>query len=282
MAIKFIIDSASDILPEEAQAMGMVHLAQRVSFDDVEFRDSVDLTHREFYLKLVESDVIPHTSQIPPSEYIEACESVIAAGDTPIIITMSSKLSGTYQSAVIAASECSGDVFVIDSENVALGERILILRGLELVEQGLSAEEIFYTLKEEAKKIRIMALVDTLEYMKKGGRVSAAAALVGGVLSIKPVIAIENGEIIVIGKARGSKKANNLLREMVEKAGGINFDKPFALAYSGLSDELLMKYVDDSRELYAGYTGELPICTIGCAVGTHAGPGAVAVAFFEK
>lgn len=282
MAIKFIIDSASDILPEEARAWGMVHLSQRVIFDDVEFRDSVDLTHREFYLKLVENDSIPRTSQIPPSEYIEACESVIAAGDTPIIITMSSKLSGTYQSAVIAASECSGDVFVIDSENVALGERILIQRGLELAAQGLSAEEVFYALNDEKKKIRIMALVDTLEYLKKGGRVSAAAVLVGGVLSIKPVIAIENGEIIVIGKARGSKKANNLLREMVEKAGGINFDKPFALAYSGLSDELLMKYVDDSRELYAGYTGELPICTIGCAVGTHAGPGAVAVAFFEK
>lgn len=282
MAIKFIIDSASDILPEEARAWGMVHLSQRVIFDDVEFRDSVDLTHREFYLKLVENDSIPRTSQIPPSEYIEACESVIAAGDTPIIITMSSKLSGTYQSAVIASSECSGDVFVIDSENVALGERILIQRGLELAAQGLSAEEVFYALNDEKKKIRIMALVDTLEYLKKGGRVSAAAALVGGVLSIKPVIAVENGEVIVIGKARGSKKANNLLREMVEKSGGINFEKPFALAYSGLSDEVLMKYVEDSRELYAGYTGELPICTIGCAVGTHAGPGAVAVAYFEK
>jgi len=282
MAIRFIIDSASDILPEEAQALGMIHLAQRVNFDGVEFRDSVDLTHREFYLKLIENDVLPRTSQIPPSEYTEACEEIIAAGDTPIIITMSSKLSGTWQSAMIAAAECSGNVYVVDSENVAVGERILIELGLSLAEQGLSAEEIVARLNEEKKKIRIMALVDTLEYLKKGGRVSAAAAIVGGVLSIKPVIAIENGEVVVIGKARGSKKANNLLREMVANAGGINFEKPFALAYSGLSDELLMKYVEDSAELYADFSDDLPIYTIGCAIGTHAGPGAVAVAFFEK
>ena len=282
MSVRFIIDSAADILPADAEALGMVHLPLRVSFEDVEYRDSVDLTHRDFYMKLVESDVLPRTSQIPPSEFQAACEAVIAAGDTPIVITVSSRLSGTYQSAVIAASECSGDVFVIDSENVAIGERILVERGLALAKEGLSAKDIFHALNEEKKKIRIMALVDTLEYLKKGGRVSGAAALVGGVLSIKPVIAIENGEVVVLGKARGSKKANNLLREMVQSAGGINFDKPFALAYSGLSDELLKKYIEDSAELYADYSGELPVYTIGCAIGTHAGPGAVAAAFFEK
>lgn len=282
MAIRFIIDSASDILPGEAEKLNMTHLPLRVSFDGVEYRDSVDLTHRDFYMKLVESDTIPRTSQIPPAEFAAAYEEAIAAGDTPIAITVSSKLSGTYQSAVIAASECSGDVFVIDSENVAIGERILIERGLELAKEGRSAEEVFCALNEEKKKIRIMALVDTLEYLKKGGRISPAVAMVGGVLSIKPVIAIEDGEVVVIGKARGSKKANNLLREMVQNAGGINFDKPFALAYSGLSDEMLRKYAEDSTELYADYHGELPVYTIGCAIGTHAGPGAVAVAFFEK
>lgn len=282
MAVRFIIDSASDIMPDEAAALGMTHLPLRVNFDDVEYRDSVDLTHREFYMKLVESDVLPRTSQIPPADYSEAFESIIAAGDTPIVITLSSKLSGTYQSAMIAAAECSGDVYVVDSENVAIGERILIERGLELAAQGLSAQEIVDTLNAEKKKIRIMALVDTLEYLKKGGRISPAVAMVGGVLSIKPVIAIVNGEVEVIGKARGSKKANNLLRELVEKSGGINFDKPFALAYSGLSDDLLKKYAEDSAELYADYSGELPVHTIGCAIGTHAGPGAVAVAFFEK
>ncbi|MBR6767845.1 MAG: DegV family protein, partial [Clostridia bacterium] len=203
MSVRFIIDSASDILPADAEALGMVHLPLRVGFDDVEYRDSVDLTHRDFYMKLVESDVLPRTSQIPPSEFQEACERVIADGDTPIVITVSSKLSGTYQSAMIAAGECSGDVYVIDSENVAVGERILIERGLSLVREGLSAEEIADILNAEKKKIRIMALVDTLEYLRKGGRVSGAAALVGGVLSIKPVIAIENGEVVVVGKARG-------------------------------------------------------------------------------
>lgn len=282
MAIRLIIDSASDILPEVAKERGMVHLAQRVRFGEREYLDGAELSHSEFYQKLIESDEMPSTSQIPPADFSEAFESVLKDGDIPIAITMASKLSGTCQSARIAAAECSGDVYVVDSENVAIGERILIERGLELIDQGLTAGEIVDILNAEKKHIRIMAMVDTLEYLKKGGRLSGAAALVGGVLAIKPVLAIENGELVVVGKARGSKKANNLLREMVEKAGGIRFDRPFALAYSGLSDAMLKKYIEDSAELYQGYGEPLPIYTIGCAIGAHAGPGAVAVAFFEK
>lgn len=282
MAIRLIIDSASDILPEAAKASGMVHLAQRVRFGENEYLDGVELSHSDFYRKLIESDEMPGTSQIPPADFADAFESVLKAGDTPIAITMSSKLSGTCQSARIAAAECAGDAYVVDSENVAIGERILIQRGLELIGQGLPAGEIVDILNEEKKHIRIMALVDTLEYLKKGGRLSGAAAMVGGVLAIKPVLAIENGEVVVVGKARGSRKANNLLREMIEKAGGIRFDRPFAMAYSGLSDAMLQKYIEDSAELYKGQSEPMPIYTIGCAIGAHAGPGAVAVAFFEK
>ena len=191
-------------------------------------------------------------------------------------------MSGTYQSAVIAAADYPGKVFVVDSESVSLGERILILRGLELVKEGLSVEEIVAKLNEEKKNIRVLALLDTLEYLKKGGRISATAAFAGGLLSIKPVIALEDGEIVVLGKARGSKQGNNLLRELVKKCGGIKFDKPLCLAYSGLSDELLQKYIADSAELWQDKTDELPIATVGCVIGAHAGPGAVAVAFFDK
>lgn len=95
-------------------------------------------------------------------------------------------------------------------------------------------------------------------------------------------ISLEDGEVSLIGKARGSKQGNNLLRELIEKCGGINFEKPFALAYSGLSDKLLQKYIKDSAELWEGKVEELPISTVGCAIGTHAGPGAIAIAFFEK
>jgi len=282
MAIKFIIDSASDMLPEEAKALGLVHVPLTVRFNEEEYQDGVTISHKEFYEKLIESDVLPKTSQITPVTFGEVYEQVVSQGDTAIVITLSSKLSGTYQSAMIAAQEYEGKVYVVDSENVALGERIVILRALELAKEGLSAEEIVAKLDEEKKKVRVIALFDTLEYLKKGGRISGTVAFVGGVLAIKPVIQVIDGEIRQVGKARGSKQGNNLLREMVKECGGINFDKPYYLAYSGLSDDLLRKYVQDSAELWEGKTDKLPISTVGATIGTYAGPGAIAVTFFEN
>ena len=282
MAIQFIIDSASDILPHEAQALGLVHLPLTVQFGEDSYRDAVDLTHEGFYEKLVESDVLPTTSQIPPGAFAAAYEKVAEAGDEAVVITLSGKLSGTWQSACIAAEGYEDRIFVVDSENVCVGERILVQRGLELREQGLSAREIAARLEEEKKNVRLLALLDTLEYLKKGGRISAATAFAGGLLSIKPVIAVEDGLVAMKGKARGSKQGNNLLRQLVEECGGIDFEKPFALAYSGLSDKLLQKYIADSGELWQDKTEALPITTVGCTIGTHAGPGAVAVAFFTN
>ncbi len=282
MGIKFMIDSASDILPSEAEELGVVHLPLTVMFGEETYRDAVDLTHEEFYEKLVEGDTFPTTSQMNPSGFEDAIRPVVEAGDTAIIITVSGKLSGTYQSAMIAADEFEGKVFVVDSENVCVGERLLLYRGLELRYQGLSAAEIVDKLNEEKKNIRLLALLDTLEYLKKGGRISSAVAFAGNLLSIKPVISVVEGEIVMLGKARGSKQGNNLLRELTTRGNGVDFDKPYALAYSGLSDKLLMKYIADSAELYTSHTDELPITTIGCVIGTHAGPGAIAVAFFEK
>lgn len=282
MAIQFIIDSASDIVPVEARMLGLFHLPMKVMFGETEYSDSIDLTHEEFYEKLIESDTLPTTSQINPDTFARTFRTIVDAGDTAVVITLSGKLSGTYQSAMIAAEEFEDKIFIVDSETVCIGERILIERGLELRRQGFSAAEIKAQLDQEKKHIRVLALLDTLEYLKKGGRISSAVALAGNILSIKPVIVVENGEVSLVGKARGSKKANNLLRELVENCGGINFTKPYALAYSGLSDKLLKKYIEDSAELWESSTEELPITTIGCTIGTHVGPGAIAVAFFES
>jgi len=282
MAIKFIIDSASDVLPSEAEKLGVTHIPLKVIFGEDEYLDAINLSHREFYEKLVETDTLSTTCQIPPADFMSAYEHLTANGDEVIVITLSSELSGTYQSAVMAAEGYEGKVYVVDSRSVCIGERILLLRGIALNKQGLSAEEIVSELTAEKNQTRVLPLLDTLEYLKKGGRISAATALAGGILSIKPVIAVNDGKVELVGKARGSKKGNNLLRELVEKCGGINFDKPLALAYSGLTDELLKKYIKDSEELWQGHTDELQITTVGCTIGTHVGPGAVAVAFFEK
>ena len=283
MSVRIIVDSASDIIAERAAELDVTVLPLKTIFGEEEFLDGVTMTHREFYEKLIESDVHPTTSQVAPYDYEKAFAEVKEAGDTAVCIKLSGKLSGTYQSANIAREDFEDIVTIVDSENVAVGEQILIERAVQLRDEGKTAKEIAEILEEEKKNVRLIALLDTLEYLKKGGRISGAAAAVGGILSIKPVIAIENGVIEVLGKARGSKNGQNLLREYTTKQGKIDFSKPFKLAYTGLSDQLLKKYIADSQELYGEFKGEeLPISTIGSTIGTHAGPGAIAVAFFVK
>lgn len=281
MSVKIIVDSASDITLETAAKLGVEVLPLKTIFGEEEFLDGVTISHKEFYEKLIESDVHPTTSQIAPYEFEEAFAKVKAAGDTAVCITVSGKLSGTYQSANIAAEDYEDIVYLVDSENVAIGERLLVELALNMCKEGKTAKAIAEKLDEEKKKIRLIALLDTLEYLKKGGRISGTAAAVGGLLSIKPVIAITDGVIEVLGKARGSKNGQNLLREYTAKQE-IDYAKPCLLAYTGLSDELLKKYVADSQEIYEGFGREIPVCTIGSTIGTHAGPGAVAAAFFIK
>ena len=282
MAVKFIVDSSSDITQNEAKALGITCLPLTVSFGEEIYRDGVDLSHNEFYEKLIESDVFPKTSQLPPAEYEEAMEEALKDGSEVLVITVSSKVSGTYQSAVIAAESFGDKVTVIDSESVAVGIRILLERGLELASSGMSACEIAAVLNKEKYSVRVIATIDTLEYLKRGGRISSAAAIAGGVLNLKPVITVKDGELAILGKARGSKQANNFLRNYILECGGINFKKPFALAYSGLSDATLRKYISDSRDLWENETDDLPVYSIGCVIGAHAGPGAAAIAFFEN
>ena len=281
MSVRIIVDSACDIKLEKAKELKLEILPIKTMFGDEEFLDGVTMTHEMFFEKLIESDKLPTTSQVPPIEYEQVFKEVKEAGDTAVCITLSSKLSGCYQSANIALDGYEDCITIVDSENVCIGEQILTELAVRLRDEGKSANEIADTLNIKKKNIRLIALLDTLEYLKKGGRISAAAAMAGAVLSIKPVIAVENGEIVVLGKARGSKNGQNMLKETVQKVGGIRYDMPYVLAYSGLSDALLRKYIEDSRELYECDPNDLPVSTVGCAIGTHVGPGAIAVSFFS-
>ena len=276
--IRFITDSASDMNhPREDVTILPLH----IRFGDDEYADGVTISHRDFYEKLIECDTLPTTSLVSTAVFEDSSEQAVAAGETVIVITISGKLSGTCQSARIAAEDYEGKVFVIDSMNATIGERILVEYGLQLKDQGKSAEEIVSILEKEKSKIHTMGLLDTLEYLKKGGRISSTVAFIGGALAIKPVVAVSDGEIIMLGKARGSKNGSNFLIREIEKADGVDFSRPFCLGYTGLSDELLQKYIHDSEHLWKDYAKELPISTLGATIGTHVGPGAVAVAFFE-
>lgn len=280
--IKLLVDSASDVDLKEAEGAGVFLIPITVRFGDEEYQDGINLTHREFFEKLIESDELPQTSQINEAAFAEKFASLTADGSEVIAITLSSKLSGTYNSAVRAAESFKG-VYAVDSLNACIGERILLQYAMRLVKEGvLSAAEIVAELDKSKHKIQLLAVLDTLQYLKKGGRISSVAAFAGELLSIKPVVSVTDGEVRLAGKAMGSKKGNNLLTQLVDKCGGIDFSMPYALGYSGLSDAYLQKYLRDSEKLWKDNTDSVPAYMIGSTIGTHVGPGAIAVAFFAK
>lgn len=279
MSVKIIVDSTTDLLPSIREQVTVVPLT--VCFGQEEFTDGVTITHEQFYEKLVECDVLPTTSQASPAAFSRVLSETLAPGDSALILTLSSELSGTYQSAVIAAGEFE-EVFVVDSSSVAIGTGILTEYALECVNKGMSAKEIAEEIERKKKDVCVIAMLDTLEYLKKGGRISSTAAFAGGILNIKPVVNIEDGRINILGKARGSKQGNNLLIQEIQKAGGIDFRLPILLGYTGLTDVLLQKYIKDSRLLWEDAAESLRYTSIGSVVGTHTGPGVIAAAFFRK
>lgn len=279
MQTRIIIDSTADLIPERKACTAVVPLT--VHFGEEEYTDGVTITHQQFYEKLVETDVLPRTSQASPAAFAKAYKAAKAEGCEAVVLTLSEKLSGTYQSATIAARDYD-NVVVVDTGSVTIGAGILAEYAIGLAQQGLDARTIALRLEEAKGRIRIVAMLDTLEYLKKGGRISSAAAFAGGLLNLKPVLSVKDGEINVLGKARGSKQGNNLLVSEIEKAGDVDFDMPVLLGYTGLSDALLQKYIKDSEALWAHSKTQLNTTIIGSVIGTHAGPGAVAVAFFAK
>ncbi len=279
MNTRIIVDSTADLMPEFKRRVHTVPLT--VNFGSEEYIDGITIDHKTFYEKLIESDVLPTTSQATPDAFIKEFEKAKEADEAAIVITLASKFSGTYQSAMIAA-EGYKNIYIVDSLSAAMGSGILVELAFRLLDEGKKAEEVVRLLEEEKKKIVVVALVDTLEYLKKGGRISKAVAFAGGVLNIKPVLSVIGGEINMLGKARGSKMGNNLLVQEIDKAGGINFDKPVLLGYSGISDALLVKYIEDSRHIWEGNLDEVRYTSVGSVIGTHAGPGAVVVAFFKN
>ena len=279
--VKLMIDSAADIGKKEAEEKGIIMIPMLITIGEEEFYDGVNLSPQEFWEKLIESDVLPKTSLINEYRFEEAFEKNTKNGDELIVITISSKLSGTYASAKQAAEKFEGKVYVVDSLNACVGERLLCEYALRLIKKGLSMQEIVQELEEKKSKIKVMALLGTLEYLKKGGRISSAVAFAGELISLKPVVGVVDGAVKLIGKAMGSRKGANLLNKLVQESGGIDFSMPFATIWSGLDEALLDKYIKDSAILWAGHTDSVPKHILGATIGTHVGPGTVGVAFFE-
>ena len=277
MSIRIITDSTVDADITYTKNFSIVPMT--VTFGEEEYSDGVNLSKQEFYSKLETGDVLPKTSQASPDAFARVFRT-LGRDEQAIVITVTSRLSGTYQSARIAAEDFP-NVRVVDSRNVSIGSGVLAEYAQKCVDRGMELDELFEHLIRKRDEVCLVARLDTLEYLKKGGRISGATAFAGGVLNIKPVVTMKDGELVMLGKARGSKKANNFLVEQVEK-NGVDYDNPILLGYTGTSDATLQEYISDSRTLYEGKVEHLDCEQLCSVIGTHAGPGAVAIAFFRK
>lgn len=275
--IRIITDSAIDITPRLKERVQQVPLT--ISFGEEEYLDGVDMSKNDFYTRLADCDTLPATSQVPPAGFMEVFEKVTAAGDSALVLTVSSRLSGTYQSACIAAAGYE-NIRVIDTMNVTAGGGVLTEYALNCLDAGMDLDALTEAVEKKKGDVCVVAMLDTLKYLVKGGRVSKAAGFAGSMLNVKPAIAIENGEVAVLGKVRGSKNANNYLVQKTTELG-VDYTLPVLLAYSGTSDERLQKYIDDSRPLWENKVDPLETVQLCTVVGTHIGPDAVAVAFFR-
>ena len=279
MSIHIITDSSADLTPANAQRLGVEVVSMSIQFGDRSYLDGIDLDKAQFYQLLAEDKTSPSTAQPTPADFLKPMEAARATGAEAVVITLSSILSGTHQSALIAKDMCSyGPIYVVDSLSATAGIQIVVEYACKLREQGLSAQEIVEQVETLKGRIRIFAVIDTLEYLRRGGRLSSLQAGLGTVTKLKPVIAVRDGAVMVVGKAFGTAAATKqLLKFLSEHPIDSNFPA-FAL-YSddrGRVDEFLPKL----QEVNA-LPEDLRFCSIGPTIGTHIGPGAVGMAYVE-
>lgn len=277
--IRIVTDSTSDLSAERAAQLGVEMLPLSVHFGEACYRDGVDITKGEFYEKLSRADKLPTTSQITPETFEAVFRRHIQAGDQVLGLFISSAMSGTCQSANIARSMVDEDnIAVPDTGTVTFGLGLLVETACLLRDQGLSLAELTDRITQLAPRVRLLAVVDTLKYLKMGGRISTATALVGGVLGISPIITIEDGLVASIGKARGRKAALAWIAKRMESEPP-DTSLPVAFGHSNAPEVMA-----DCMEAFKPQTQGAPLivtCDIGAVVGTHVGPGAGGLAYYR-
>lgn len=279
--IRILTDSASDILPAEAEQLGVTVIPLNVTLEDgTVLRDGVDMTPSAYYEILAGCRKLPTTSQPSPELFENFFLEAAAAGDEVIGIFLSHALSGTYQCAKLAADMANVDnVLFVDSGHVCLSEALLVRLAVQLRDSGKTAGQIAAILEYAKEHLHLVAAIDDLKYLRKGGRLPAAVAVAGGMLGIKPLITIQDGKVAMAGKARGLPGAYVALFKKVEEMGGINPAFPAMAGYTVSPREVapIQTYLRDNLQ-----QEDLLVRQIGCVIGTHAGPGAFGIAFFDK
>ncbi|HHT98302.1 MAG TPA: DegV family protein [Clostridiales bacterium] len=280
MKIKIITDSTSDISQKDAKDKGIVVVPLKVLFGQEEYRDGIDMETDSFYQKLCSEDEVPTTSQPSPADFLKVYEEAKDANESIIVITISEKLSGTYQSAVIAKDLAEYDsIYVVDSMNTVTGLRILVDHAIKMRDEGKEIAEIVNKLEEIKHKIVLFGIVDTLEYLHKGGRLSRSSSIIGSFLNFKPIINLKDGLINAVGKTRGFNKAVFKVYDLIEELGGIDDNYPVVFGYTAESSKAIILKEKIQEKYNLKNTSIFPV---GAVVGTHAGPGASVITYVKK
>ncbi len=275
--LRIITDSSSDFSLEEALEKGCELIPLKVIEDENIYNDRIDLTVEELYRKMIDEKKMLKTSQPSPNDFLKVFEDVKEKGDEALCLILSAELSGTYQSAMIA-KEMVEDVRieVVNTNQVTMPQKLLVLEALKMRDQGLSLDEIVKRIRALMEKVCVMAVIDTLEYLVKGGRLSKTAGFAGTLIDLKPIVTVADGKVAVIAKARGKKKALEKVWSKIEE--DIDLQMPMILVYSGEPDyaKMLQEFLVEK-----GINVE-KMDPIGCAIAVHVGPGACGLAYFKK
>jgi len=275
--IKIITDSTADLPSYIINKYDIEVLPLMVNFEEKGYVDGVDINLHQLFMKIKEENTFPTTSQVIPQRFYECFKKYLEQGYKIVCINLSSKMSGTYQSACIAKDMLdTEDIVVIDSLNVTSGLGLLVLKACKLKEKGLDIKEIENEINSAIPHVKSCLAFDKLDHLVKGGRLSKTAGVIGGLLGIKPILAVKDGEMVVIDKIRGSKKAIKYIMDYVDK-GKMKKDELSILLQAGTNDVVDLLRVNLLEENI-----EFVQCEVGCVVGVHSGPGACGVFYFEN
>lgn len=280
MAIRIITDSASDFDLAVARRRKISVVPMTVQFGSATFLAGKNLSNEAFFQLLREGKENPSTSQPTPSAFLRHFEEAKAAGDQVVAILLSGSLSGTLQSAEIAKGICEYDpIYIVDSRSATAGMQILVNLACKLRDSGLPAASIAEEVERLKDKVRIFAVMDTLEYLRRGGRLSGFAAGLGTMAKLKPTIAVRGGAVSIVGKSLGMAAAvKHLLKMLEEHLIDDDYPSYFLYADDKGKEELLLPKLRERGKL----PQRLHYCGIGPAIGAHIGPGALGMAYIEE
>lgn len=278
--ITIVADTTSSIPVPQASELGIPYIPQIIIFGDQTYRDDTEMDSKTFLTRLREATILPKTAAPPPALYNPVYEKFTQNGDTVIVLTPSADLSGTYRSAEVAAAEFPGrDIRIVDTRSIGAGLASMVLQAHQWAKEGMDADTIVKRVQDLSSRERVYFVVDTLEYLYKGGRIGGAKMLVGSLLQVKPILQLKNGRTEPVESQRTKKRAMARLKELVYAECPKNEGALLSIMHGDVPDEAQILANEFKTQLGLS---SLPIYDLPPAILVHAGPGVIAVSFFTQ